>query len=324
MSPRVLVLGGGGFIGRRIVARLCREGTARTVAAGRRAPRNPDPGVESVALDATDAKAVADGIAGVTAVVNCITGDPQTIVESARVLFEAAARCPHPPRIVHLSSMAVYGKQTGEMDESAPLRPDLNEYGAAKVAAEGFASRYADAVSLRPGIVYGPDSPLWSRYIAQLLMSGRLGDLGDEGRGICNLVHVEDVAGAVVRSLSAPDVAGRAFNLSMATPPTWNDYFCLYAQALGATPVKRISRARLLWETKVLAPLLKVAAGVSRGSARVPPPIRPWLLELCRHRITLRSAAAGQALGVAWTPLQQGLAATAGWYLGTGSGPAAN
>ncbi|HVO45965.1 MAG TPA: NAD-dependent epimerase/dehydratase family protein [Steroidobacteraceae bacterium] len=323
MSPRVLVLGGGGFIGRRIVTRLCREATGRIVAAGRRAPRNSDPGVESVALDATDARVVANGIADATAVVNCITGDPHTIVESARVLFEAAARCPRPPRIVHLSSMAVYGKQTGEMDESAPLRPDLNEYGAAKVAAEGFASRYAHAVSLRPGIVYGPDSPLWSGYIARLLMSGRLGDLGDEARGICNLVHVDDVAGAVVRSLSAANVTGKAFNLSMASPPTWNEYFCLYAHALGATPVKRISRTRLQWETKVLAPLLKVAEVASRRSARVPPPIRPWLLELCRHSITLRSAAAEQALGVAWTPLQQGLAATAAWYLGTGTGPPA-
>jgi len=309
MSPRVLVLGGGGFIGRRIVARLLRDATARPVAAGRRAPRfesgpetdrSASQSVESLALDATDPQALRRAVAGVAAIVNCVTGDTRTIVEGARLLFETAAKCAQPPRIV---------------DESTPLRGDLNEYGAAKVAAEEFASRYAEAVTLRPGIVYGPGSPLWSRYIAQLLVSGRLGDLGQAGQGTCNLVHVDDVAHAVAHSLGTPSAAGRAFNLSMSAPPSWNEYFSCYAQALHLAPVKRISAARLSWETKALAPLLKAAELASRGSPRVPPPIRPWLLELCRHRITLRVGAAEQALKLSWIPLQQGLAETAAWFL---------
>lgn len=308
-QKRVLVLGASGFIGGHVVAALAASGWAVPIAASRRGAAAAAPAVQTRRLDARDPAAMAQALAGVDAVVNCVTGDADSIVGGARVLFSCAARLKPQPRIVHLSTMMVYGSATGTVDESAALLGDWDAYSAAKTEAEHLAKSCTDVVVLRPGIVYGPDSPIWSRGIGLWLQAGRLGDLGAAGAGYCNLVHVDDVVEAVLRSLRAPDIAGEAFNLSLSAPPTWNEYFQEYSRALGCTAVT-ISAPRLWTELNVLAPPLKVAqilAHKLRLNWQPPAPIRPWLPRICRHPIRLDVGKAERQLGMRWRPLDAGL-----------------
>jgi nucleoside-diphosphate-sugar epimerase len=323
MNERVLVLGAHGFIGRRIVAQLSQDSGTAIIAAGRRAvPASSSGNIETLALDAADENALQAAMAGITGVVNCVAGSPANILACAKALFTAAARLKPPPRIVHLSSLAVYGSITGLVDETVPPLGDLGEYSAAKLAAEKLASTCESAVLLRPGIVYGAGSPWWSDRIARLLRARRLGDLGAGGEGLCNLVYVDDVATAVVLALRTPGAFRGAFNLGSPRIPTWNDYFARYAKALGALPVRRISPRRLALELNAFAPALKVleiACGL--GPLRrwhPPPPIRPWLTTLCRHRIGMAVTRAEVDLGMRWTDLDEGLKATAAWFLAGG------
>ena len=206
------MLGAGGFIGRRVVAALAATDWAVPIAAIHRGA--PPRDVDSVRLDATRRDELAPALARADGIVSCVAGDPATIVGAARALFEAAAALPRPPRVVHLSSMAVYGAASGVVDESAPLRGDLSPYAAAKVEAEALARSCPSVVHLRPGLVYGPASREWSDYVGRWLAARRLGDLGAAGRGCCDLVYVEDVAAAVLRALRQPDIDGQAFNLA--------------------------------------------------------------------------------------------------------------
>jgi nucleoside-diphosphate-sugar epimerase len=187
---------------------------------------------------------------------------------------------------------------------------------------EKLAADCGSAVILRPGIVYGARSPWWSDRIARLLCAGRLGDLGAGGEGFSNLVHVEDVAAAALQALRLPGIEGQTFNLALSTVPTWNEYFARYAEALGAVPVRRISSRRLAIERRLLAPPLKLLEFAGRLPAfrRVsfPPPIRPWLLQLCQHRIAMISTRAEAVLGMHWTPLETGLKEAADWFLAGG------
>jgi nucleoside-diphosphate-sugar epimerase len=322
-TARVLVLGANGFIGRRLIDQLSRADGITVVAAGRRAiPGQFAENVSSSVFDATDEAALWQALAGVTAVVNCIAGSPDTIVASARALFSAAARTHPAPRIIHLSSLAVYGSLEGSVDESTVPRGDLGAYSAAKLSTEKLAAACKSAVILRPGIVYGPRSPWWSDRIARLLCARRLGDLGKDGEGLCNLIYVDDVATAAVRALRAPHIEGCIFNLAQSRVPTWNEYFARYAQALGAPPCRRISRTRLLVERSLFAPALKLLEFAGRHAmfrrATLPPPIRPWLLELCRHRIGMIVSNAEARLDMTWTSLDDGLRASADWYLAGG------
>ena len=317
MTQRVLVIGASGFIGKRIIAALRKSGWAAPTCASRRG--SSVEGCQGVRLDATATDQLLKALHGMDAVVNCMTGSAEAIITSARALFESAAKLAKAPRIVHLSSLAVYGSTTGVVDESSAFGADLDPYGGAQAAAEKLAQKYPNCVVLRPGIVYGPGSAWWSDRIARLLLARRLGDLGAAGEGICNLVHVNDVAAATVSALACSEAIGCAFNIANAAPPTWNDYFARYAAALGITTVPRISKSRLAFELNVLAYPYKVGEAVEsklRGLQLHPAPaIRPWLTRLCAHRITMNSERAEKILGLQWTPLDVGLRETASWFL---------
>jgi nucleoside-diphosphate-sugar epimerase len=247
----------------------------------------------------------------VHAVFNGTMGRPGAVAGNARDLFGALDRAGMNARVVHLSSMTVYGSNCGEVAEDTPLRPDAGAYGAAQVAAESEANRYPRSVILRPGCEYGPGCPQWSERIARLLCSHRLGDLGAAGDGVCNLVFVDDLVGAILTALRAPGIDGQCFNLAMRSPPTWNDYLVLFARALGAVPVSRVSGRRLRMEAGLMAPplkLLEFAARRLRGESRaVAPAITRSLVNLCRQDITLNSEKAERLLDVSWTPLREGL-----------------
>jgi nucleoside-diphosphate-sugar epimerase len=296
---RVLVLGANGFLGRRLVAALAESGWATPVAGIR---RRSDATVEQRVVDATDAGSLAAALTGVDSVVNCVSGDAATIVAGARALFVT----PAVPRIVHLSSMAVYGKVTGRIGEDAPLAGS-GGYAGAKVEAERLAQARGGVDVLRPGCIYGGGSPQWSARIAELLRARRIGDLGADGDGCSNVIHVDDVVAAVVALLRRPAGQGVTLNLAMPDAPDWNDYFLAFARALGAVPIARIPHWQLKAETIAAVPL-KLA---ERARLPVPPAIPPSLARLWRQDITLDTTRVRQALPIDWTPLAAGLAEAA-------------
>jgi nucleoside-diphosphate-sugar epimerase len=299
MKQRILMLGIEHFAAARVQAALAASDWAIPVTLPASEPVSPQ------------------HLGDVQAVFNGTMGSPHAILGNAQALHRALERAGKEVRVVHLSSMTVYGSQLGEVAENAGLGSDVDAYGAAQVAAESILGRHARSIVLRPGCEYGPRCGPWSERIARLLQSHRLGDLGAEGDGVCNLLFVDDLVEAIVRSLRLPGVEGQCFNLAMAAAPTWNEYFSLFARALGAVPVSRIGAARLQAESRLLAPPLKVLEMIGQRlpwGYRPPPAITPSLLRVCRQNITVSSRRAEQALSLAWTPLAAGLSQAAAAY----------
>jgi nucleoside-diphosphate-sugar epimerase len=207
--------------------------------------------------------------------------------------------------------MTVYGSARGTVDESAPTPADGGAYALAQLGADQLAAQYRQAIRLRTGVEYGPGCRQWSGLIADCLARGRLGDLGASGDGICNLLFIDDLVTAILESLRRPQLQGKVFNLAMAAPPTWNEYFNAFGKALGAVPIRRISRRRLSAEVKYLAPPLKIAQMLKLP---LPPPITPSLVAACRQEIRLASVAAEAQLGLQWAPLGVGLERAASWW----------
>jgi nucleoside-diphosphate-sugar epimerase len=321
MKQPILVVGANGFIGREVVAGLASTDWATPILAVRKPSVNRNDQLEYRTVDATRVESVSAAMQGVTGIVNCVAGDATTIVSASKALVAAAERMNPALRIIHLSTMSVYGSAVGLVEETAPLRGDLGPYSAAKVAAEATIAAYPHAVMFRPGCVFGPGSEQWSIRIARLLLARRLGDLGAAGDGFCNLVHVGDVVLAILRALENPGVDGRVFNLSTPEPPTWNEFLVKYGTALNAVPVRRISRRRLRIEGKLLAPPLKVAEIFCRAckldAAQLPPPIPPSLIRLMGQEIRLVTRRAEAELGLRFRDIDAALGATARWFLGS-------
>lgn len=320
---KVFVLGATGYIGRRLMEMLRNTSWAEPAGASRGHTvtlAEPD----TVRVDTRDAVALAGALRGFDAVINCVAGSAAAISGGSQSLVQAC-QAAHCARIVHLSTMSVYGPAQGLVGEEASLDPSLGWYGRAKCEAEahltGFVRSGGEAVILRPGCVFGMGSELWVGRVGRWLHSGRLGDLGVAGDGWSNLVHVDDVCRALIAALRLPVDSQHApvFNLAAPDSPRWNEYFTDLAVATGATPVARLSRRKLQLDAWMAGPPLKLAQlllkrlGVNPGA--VPDPMPPGLLRLWDQHIQLDASAATQTLGIAWTPYPDALQSSANWFL---------
>ncbi|WP_375454037.1 NAD-dependent epimerase/dehydratase family protein [uncultured Methylobacterium sp.] len=317
---RVLVLGAGGFVGGHLVAALAANPDFEPVALVRSGRGTVPPGVALHRADATDAEALSRALAGLDVVVNCIAGDEAAMVASMHNLVDLTG-LGRVRRLVHLSSMAVYGSASGTVNERRPLDGSGGPYARAKVACESMiaasATVAARSVVLRPGCVHGPGSPQWTLRIGRLLRQYRIGDLGENGDGTCNLTFINDLIEAILAALRRPAAAGGTFNVSVPDPGNWNAYLTDLGRAIGAVPVARVSGRRLSAEVKLIAPALVVAERVLKRSpvgARLPPAVTPSMARLWRQEITLDHRRADAVLAFPRAPARQAIAAAADWF----------
>ena len=305
----VLVTGAGGFIGTQVAYALAAQGGTRLRGATRDG-RAVAPGVEPCRLDVLDEASVAGALAGVDAVVHCAVGDKAATIHGTRCLLrqarEAGVR-----RVVHLSSVSVYGAAHGVVDEATRLiSPDGAGYAHWKAAAERACAEAAaadglDVVTLRPAIVYGAGSRPWITTPAQRILRGVWGGLGAAGRGICNPVHVRDVAAACVAALAAPvGVRGQAFNIAGSERLSWAGWYDRIAEHVGRAPLRDVSPAA--WRARALAGLPVKALALAMPSLK-PMLQRAILASPARSELALFALdavyPAGKAAGLlGWSP----------------------
>lgn len=319
---KVLILGGSGHVGGRLLQIMAGDAQYRPTGASRSAPSHGLPGIQFLQLNTCDVPALTQALEGFDAVVNCVAGNAQSIAQGAQALVTAAQLAGY-PRIIHLSTMSVYGRAEGTVREDATLSPELGWYGRAKCEAEDSIRAYArqggSAVVLRPGCVFGSRSELWVGRIARWLQAGRLGDLGAAGDGWSNLVHIDDVCKAVLAALSLHIGAHEqpVFNLAAPDSPRWNTYFVDLSVALHCTPVKRITARQLKIDAYLAGPPLKVANLLFKRlhwpTSALPDCMPPGLTALWAQHIRLDAAEAGRQLGLGWTTYVDGLQSSAAW-----------
>lgn len=309
---RVLVLGGGGFLGSAIVRAAAKAGLVPIV--GLRRPSHAAlPGIRMCVCDATDATSVLRACMDADVVVNAVLGRGETMQCATSNICDAVLDAGL-ARVVHISSMSVYGDVSGTTSEDAPLCADGDSYARAKIECEDlvrrFTSRGGDAIILRPGIIYGPGSAQWTSRIARLLAARRLGDLGVAGDGFANLAYIDDVANAVICAVTASLLPGTTINIGAATTTTWNEYFIAFARALGAVPVPRITQRRVVFESRVLARPLQA---LRMMRVPVPDAIPPSLMALFGRRLLLDHRRCDTLLGCARMNEMAGIDASVAW-----------
>ena len=215
-EPRILVLGGCGFIGSHVVEALVTAGHSVRVADLRAGSGQHDlPGVEYMAGSLADPDFMAAALYGVVAVFHMAgssfpataEADPVADVQSNLVgtlhLLQSMERAGI-RRLVYLSSGGtVYGvPETIPVPETHPLRP-IGSYGIVKVAVEGYLSRAARS-GLLPMVVraanpYGPRQAAngtqgFIPVALNALLQGEAVNIWGDGSVVRDYLHVRDLA----------------------------------------------------------------------------------------------------------------------------------
>ncbi|HEX3703076.1 MAG TPA: NAD-dependent epimerase/dehydratase family protein [Vicinamibacterales bacterium] len=245
---RVLVTGATGFIGGRLVERLVREEGASVRALVRNfanAPRIARFAIEMVPGDLLSPVALDRAVARCDVVFHCAYGALGPDAERRVVNVQgtesvlAAALAHHCRRVVHVSTMSVYGDPaSGDIDETAPRKYTGSAYGDSKIDAENAALGYCDkglsVAVVQPTIVYGPWALTWTIKPLQQLQTGRV-ILVNDGTGTCNPVYIDDVVTAMIAAAGSAEAHKQAFLISGNEPVTWRAFFERYQRMLPAS-----------------------------------------------------------------------------------------
>ena len=233
MDSEIVILGGGGFIGRHLADGLAAQGL-RVVVATRRPAHFPHPGIRNVvspfenpddfmpllSTSGVVIHAASSSTPGSSDARPQIDGNLRTtlsLIEGLQV---------HPGcRLLYLSSGGtLYGDSDAMVDEGTAIRP-RSYHGAGKAAAEHFihawASQYAGtAIVLRPSNVYGPGQhPRHGFGIVPAAFScvreARALEIWGDGETVRDYLFVQDLVALCLLCLrSDPGVGVHVYNAS--------------------------------------------------------------------------------------------------------------
>jgi 2-alkyl-3-oxoalkanoate reductase len=254
---RVLVTGGGGFVGGAVVRALLTRGDEVVSLARGDYPQLRALGVQTVRGDLAERDVVLTAAQGCEAVVHvaakagiwgAVREYERSNVEGTRSVL-AACRTLGISRLVHTSTPSVVhaGRSIEGGEESLPYaeHPE-SPYARTKAEAERLVLSAADSalgtVALRPHLVWGPGD---TQLVPRILDRARRGRLRfvDGGRALIDTTYVDDAVAAHLCALDAltpqAPCSGRAYFISSGDPRPVRDVVNAILAAGGLPPEHR-------------------------------------------------------------------------------------
>lgn len=267
---RILITGATGFIGGRIVERLVFGGKKNEIIALARDLSHVSriarfSGVNIVKVDVLDLDNLINVSKGCDAIFHCAYGNRgdekyqgQVTVEGTRNVCEAALK--NNSKLIYLSTVSIYGDNPPSLvDENTPFGASNDAYAESKIKAEKIVwdymwSRSLLATIIRPTIVYGPYSPVWTiNPINEMKQMSLV--LIDHGNGLCNPLYVDNLVDALFASAVSGQSNGQAYIISDGAVITWKEFYSYYKPFLDGLGIENgwisMSKEELLNLTKI-------------------------------------------------------------------------
>jgi nucleoside-diphosphate-sugar epimerase len=238
---RILVTGGGGFIGSHLVHALVQEGHDVRVldnfATGR---RENLPGLDSsfelvegdiqsyerVHNAALDCEVVLHQAAMPSvprSIQDPLTSNASNVIGTLNVLL--AARDNGVRRVVFASSSSVYGASEALPKHESQTPLPISPYAVAKLAGEGYCRSFhavygLETVALRYFNVFGPGQDPLSQYAAVIpnfltaVLEGSSPTIFGDGTQTRDFTYISNVIDANLLAMTAPNVAGQTLNVA--------------------------------------------------------------------------------------------------------------
>jgi nucleoside-diphosphate-sugar epimerase len=256
---KILVTGGGGFLGQALCRGLVERGHQVTSFQRSHAPVLAAMGVGQVQGDLADAHAVSHAVAGVDAVFHNAAKagawGSHASYHSANVIGTehviAACRAHGVGKLVHTSTPSVTHRATHPVEglgaDEVPYGEHFQApYPATKAIAEQRVLAANDArlatIALRPRLIWGPGDHQLLPRLVQRARSGRLRLVGD-GMNKVDTTYIDNAAQAHFDALDhlAPGAAcaGKAYFISNGEPWPMREVLNALLAATGTAPVTR-------------------------------------------------------------------------------------
>jgi UDP-glucose 4-epimerase len=267
---RILVTGGGGFIGSNLVRGLLERGDEVRVldnfSTGNRANLE-GLDVEVVEGELRSYERVHNAVRGVEVVFHLgalgsvprsvqdpLTSNAVNIEGTLNVLL--AARDEGIRRVVYSSSSSVYGL-CRELPVRESAAPDpISPYGVAKLAAERYCVAFSrvyesfESVVLRYFNVFGPRQSPRSQYAAvvplfiELIATGDEITINGDGEQSRDFTFISNVVDATMRAADVPGISGRIFNVAASAPASVNELAATIGRILDKQVLRRAAPDR--------------------------------------------------------------------------------
>jgi len=263
LPEKVLVTGGGGFLGSAIVRRLIDRGDEVRSLARNFYPALAEMGVDQVQGDISNAETVARACDNREIVFHVAAKPPPwgkyddyyrtNVTGTQHIINSCSAQ--NTARLIYTSTPSVVfnGKDIEGADESMPYpKKFCTDYSETKAIAEQNIVRASNqqlkTIILRPHEIWGPgDNHILPRLVAR---AKRLKQIGN-GKNRIDTIYIDDAADAHLLAADKlkenPDLSGKIYFLSQDEPvPAW-DMVNALLKAAGCSPVKKSVPFRIAW-----------------------------------------------------------------------------
>jgi nucleoside-diphosphate-sugar epimerase len=315
-TPRIVVLGGTGFIGKELLRQLMDSGHAVRVLvrspAGIPRELRESGKLEFVVGDLGSKANLLRAMEGVDTVFHLARANVKSWADYQRLEIEATRRVGEcalasgVKRLIYTGTIDSYyaGAGAGTITEETPLDPKIdrrNFYARAKAASEDTLMRMhreqgLPLVIVRPGIVIGRGGTPFHWGVG-MWWNDAICQMWGAGNNKLPLVLVENVAAGLIATMNAPRIEGRSFNLVGPPLLTAQEYLDALDHAGGI----KIQRQAVPIVRFYLQDLIKWAIKVTvRHPERRLPSYRDW--ESRTGRAVFDCSAAKTELG--WKPVE--------------------
>jgi len=262
---RILVTGGGGFLGKAIVKRLLERGDrVRSFSRGNY-PELRASGVDIQRGDLADKNAVITAVEGCDAVFH-VAAKPgiwgpyrsyyETNVTGTENIIEGCIKTGVSKLIYTSSPSVVFGGDNMEgINESAPYpKSYLANYPMTKAMAERKVLSANDTdlatIALRPHLIWGPGDPNFLPRLIERRKAGRLAKVGKQPHPV-DCIYIDNVVDAHIlaadRLHPGSSISGKAYFISQGEPIDIGELMDRIIGAAGLDPIDRTVPASLAY-----------------------------------------------------------------------------
>ncbi len=294
---KILVTGGGGFIGSALVRELVREGYKVSTFSRNLYPWHKELGIRLFQGDLTNPEDIEPACRGIDVVFHVAAkaaawgpySDFENVNASGTRNVISSCKINKVRKLIFTSSASVIfsGTDLKNADESVayPQKP-LSAYTATKAIAEQLIleanSEDLKTIALRPHVVWGPGD---NRIISGILNRARSGKLRRIGKEefLTDTTYIENYVDAMLLSMKVmdknPDICGKPYFITNGEPVKIWEFINSILVSAGLSPVKKVVPKPL---AKILAILLEKIYLLLAPDAE--PPLTNFIVsELCSH-----------------------------------------